>query len=234
MKYGPVTYESNLGALGDSILAYAEVYTKKELPEILLDQAAKLSCNALGEGAQGLFQESAATAPSVELLEALPQQQNWRIKRRDKETGVVRPIFTEGYYRITYKRGVRKGQRMVDKRGKYTGKLVGVEGVIPRRERARLWQASGWLSARLGKYASGAASSAGHQGNRAVVTLVLTGPTLSVEITNTSKAALEVAERTGYMARAVVNRIQDLDAYTRRKWEELLDKLNSTQLPAPR
>ena len=234
MQYGPVTYQSNLPALGAAIVAYAEVYTKKDLPAILVDQGAKLSCNALGEGAQGLFQESAATAPSIELLEALPQAQNWRIKRRDKKTGVVRPIFTEGYYRIARTRGKRAGERFVNKKGQFYGKLVGVEGVIPRRERARLFQAAGWLSPRLGKYASGVASAAGQKNDRAIVTLVLTGPVLSVEITNTSPAALEVAERTGYLTRAVVNRINDLILYTERKWAELVAQLSSLALPAPR
>ena len=226
MNFGPVSFQSNLDDLGDAILKYAEVYTKKDLPEILRDQANKLSCSDFGDGNRGLYQESAATAPSAEKLTALPPELNWRIKRTN------RPVFTLGYQLLVHKRGTLKGQFRRNKKGQITHKLIGQEGEMNRRIRHIGYHASGWLSPRLSRYANGEAAAAG-QRQRAVVTLVLTGTRLSVTITNTSTAALEVAERTGYLARALINRRADLMVYVNRKLAERTAELNAQKLPAP-
>ena len=226
MNFGPVSFQSNLNDLGDAILKFAEVYTKKDLPEILRDQANKLSCCDFGPDNRGLFQESAMTSPSEQTLTALPPQLNWHVKR------VGRPVFTEGYQLLVHKRGALKGQFRRNKKGQITHKLIGQEGEMDRRIRHRLSQASGWLSPRLSRYGNGAAAAAG-QRQRAQVVLVLTGNQLSVSISNTSTAALEVAERTGYIARALVNRRADLLVYANRKLAERTAELNNQKLPAP-
>ncbi len=217
MQYGPVTYQSNLPALGAAILAKLEV-SKKSLPALMEEQATRLSFD--------LFHASAATAPTPEYLDALPASRGYRIRHPG------RPLFTEGYALLTYKRGARKGEYRHNRKGQIAHKLIGVEGEISRRQRHAGFQAAGWVSSRV-KTASLAAS-VGQKPNRAVIEMVLTGDVLSVAITNTSPAALEVAERTGYMTRAVVRRIQDLETYTAQKAAELGSQITSLTLPAPR
>ena len=233
MTSGPVSYQSTLDDLAREILEYAEVYTRKDLPEILEDQANKLSCFGFSDDAQGLFQESSLTAPSAEYLTALPAELGYHIRRGKTKDGVTRPLFTEGYQLLTYKRGARKGQYRKNKRGEILHKIIGVEGEMNRRIRARLYQAAGWLSNALPRYAGSAARNAGQQPNRAVVALVLTGERLSISITNTSAAALEVAERTGYLAQALANRAHDLFVYTSRKRREREEEFNAKKMPAP-
>ena len=210
-----VTYRSNFPELGKAILLYAEVQTKKDLPEILEDQANKLACSDFGEGAQGLYQESAKTAPSQAMLLDLPAQRNYRIKHPG------RPLLTQ-FEQRAFKRGKKKGQvRAVQ---------VGVEGEMNRRARHRFYQAAGWLSARLSKYARGR-----NRGqDRAQVTLQLTGTSLYVLIANNSPAAGEVADRTGYLARAVNARVADLMAYVTRKITESAQAFNRQRLGRPR
>ena len=218
MKSGPVTFTSNIGDLGDMIAAKLRGFIENDVPALMEDQGARLSCFPGNGSEQGLFQAGAALAPSEQFLLDLPGRRAYRI------THPGRLMFTDGVRPATGKSRPRPGRPRT---------TVGLEGEMQKRAKHRGYHAAGWLSDRLGRYAGGAAESFGQKGNRAVVALVLTGNQLSVSITNTAPAALEVAERAGYLEEVVGSHLEILLARVVQKQDELFKQLNSQQLPAP-
>lgn len=218
-------YISNLPEFCEALTQFAAVWQAGRdtpLDAILIDQANKLDNSDFGAGNRGLYQEACAIAPSEDELMGLPEKLGWRIKRQSG------PIFTQATALARYRRGKKKGQYKVDKRGRIRHSPLGAEGEINRRIRHRFYQATGWLTPRLSKYAplpSGV--------DRAGVVIQQEGGIISCVITNFSTMAGEVAERTGYLARAITNRERDMGAYIMRKFDELRTDLQSTHLPPP-
>lgn len=92
---------------------------------------------------------------------------------------------------------------------KRSGRTVAQE-IAARQVQAGYYQASGWLVPGL--------TDIGGEGSRVKtirgrVDMQLTGDRPSITLTNTSPNALEFANRTGYMARAVYNQTQDMLVY---------------------
>lgn len=209
------TYESNIPDLVSTIKQYAQAASKPPT-EVLLDQASKLACSDFGGNNKGLFQYAAETAPSKEKLQNLPQALGYRIKR----TG--RPIFTEQVFKMR-------------KRGKHAGtaawRQVGKKGEINMRSAHRLYQAAGWLSIYLAKYARGKLGS----GNRASVEIQVKGEIAYVILRNESTNAKEVSQSHGnYIERALTARRDDMLVYVNSHSDNLLKKFLSRKSKKPK
>jgi len=213
------TYTGLSGILADTTRAYSQAI-RGPLPEIMHDQAAKLSCSDFGDGKVGLFQEAAAIAPTMKELFALPAKLHWHIKRRGRP---VLTMFTE----TVYKRGKKKGQKREVRARRADGEKI-LAGEIQRRMAARLYQATGWLShvldaevksGRLKKQASG------------IVEFKLEGDVMIVSITNPRKNSAEVNMAHGnYVQRAIDNRVIDMLEYIERHKDRVAVEFNSGRL----
>lgn len=204
---------------------YAQV-RNLELGEVMLDQAAKLSCSNFGGDNKGLFQYAADTAPNIEELLALPQRLGWRIKRKG------RPVFTQTEQRVA-KSGKYKGQmrtfRVKRKTGDGAGKAL-AKGEINIRIARRFYQAIGWLAPMLSKYErqmNGVQAKHKRKAPPATVTLRLEGDQISVIITNRAKNSQEVNMRHGNYVQVALNaRKADMLDYLERKLSELTERMD--------
>jgi hypothetical protein len=205
-----MSYESSLSEMADALKAYCDIRSHKQpLEDILVDQANKLSCSNFGPDNQGLFQEAAALAPTKEYLMQLPMQRNWLISHPG------RPIFTrtETY---TISRGKNKGQQR-------TRKVKGTQtGEMETRIKHRFYQAQNWLSSKLSKYATGGMQNK----DRATVEVQTEGEKLEIAIRNNAEGAAEVAEKTGYIIRAIQNRTRDMQVHIQRHLDDSASEFN--------
>jgi hypothetical protein len=215
------TYSGFSGQLATVIKAYTQAIGQP-LPDVLVDQANKLSCSDFGDGKRGLFQEAADLAPSMEEIFALPVKLDWHIKRRG------RPVLTM-YEQKAYKKGPKKGQMREVRRKGADGKNMKA-GEIQRRLAARYYQATGWLSEVLAKEIK-----SGRLKRQACATvyLKLTGDVLSVTLTNPRKNSAEVNLAHGdYVQKALNARVADMLEYVNRHLDRVTVQFGGRELKA--
>lgn len=93
-----------------------------------------------------------------------------------------------------------------------------VKQEIARRQRfAGYYQASGWIPPEYLQFFTGKLTI---KTNRGSLSARLNGANPSITLTNKSPRALEFGSRSGYIGRAMRNRIRDMDVYIRRKQRE--------------
>ncbi len=206
---GKFTFTFPANTLAQAILEKNR-YDRLSFQETVLEQAKRLACSNFN-GIGGLFQEASKEAPSVEYLRSLPERLGWRIKRRN------RPVLTQ-YEARKRKRGTLAGTIGIFRKKGSDGRNLKA-GEIERRIASRFYMASGWLNAFLVKSLPGVRNV--KIGNdRAKIQVNLQGSNPRIVLVNSTPNAAAFAERTGYIERAIENRIIDMNAYVRRKLNE--------------
>lgn len=219
---------SEVSKLRETFREYAE-WNGRELAELARKKSLDLAGGVRAGKVDGLYQTTAAIAPTEARIASDVRSQGWRIPeffpRSGGGTRMGRGIprmwahFTFKAMRKGKKGRATKGELAIKNNDKPTlGEMQAF--VIAMRKKARLYLASGWLGAiaDLGGQMPRAETRVDHE--RGGATIRESPGLVEIEYWNRTPGIVETNARYGFVARAVENCIADMQIYIRRKQDE--------------